>query len=241
MITEEPQQSSIKIGTIVHITIQAVLYFAGAFIHIRIISVLWKDKEGKTWLIHMTHSISLMIYFAFYIPFFTVTNTIPNLADQYTGEWFCYLASFITVYGFSIVTLNSLLIAVMKYVFIVHHNKALQYGDAKTKKLFFIINVTLPLFLAVFACITGDFESFSALNSCFGQTEQVLAKYNTLSKNFEKFLLCNLNKEQDLSYGHTFYVVKQVLCAIKSIGVTLINTNFPEAFFYYKIFQKMKW
>ena len=241
MITEEQQESSINTDTIVHVTIQAILYFAGLFIHIRIITVCWKDKEGKTWMIHMTHSISLMLYFAFHIPFFTFTNTIPNLADQYTGEWFCYLASFITVYGFFIVTLNSLLIAVMKYVFIVHSEKALLYGNEKTQKLFFIINLILPLFLAVFACITRDFDSFSALNSCFGQTEQVLAQYNTWSKNFEKFFLCNLNKEEDQSYGHTFYVVKQVLCAIKSIGVTLINTNLPEAFFYYKIFQKMKW
>ena len=189
----------------------------------------------------MTHSISLMLYFAFFIPFFTITTAIPNLADKYTGEWFCYLASFILVYGFSIVSLNSLLIAIMKYVFIVHNKKAVLYGDTKTQKLFFIIYITLPLFLAVFACITRDFESMSELNSCFGQTEEVLAHYDTTSKNFEKFFLCNLNKEEDLSYGKTFYVVKQILCAIKSIGVIIINTNFPEAFFYYKIFQKMKW
>ena len=241
MNTEEKYESSINTGTIVHVTIQTILYFAGLFIHIRIVSVCWKDKDGKAWMIHMTHSISLMVYFAFFIPFFTITSVIPNLADKYTGEWFCYLASFIVVYGFSIVSLNSLLIAIMKYVFIVYNKKAVLYGDTKIQKLFFIIYITLPLFLAVFACITRDFESMSALNSCFGQTEQVLAHYTTVSKNFEKFFLCNLNKEEDQSYGQTFYVVKQVLCAIKSIGVTIINTNFPEAFFYYKIFQKMKW
>ena len=139
------------------------------------------------------------------------------------------------------VSFNSLLIAVMKYVFIVHSEKVLLYGDTKTQKLFFIIDLTLPLFLAFFACITRDFDSFSELNSCFGQTEQVIAKYNTWTKSFEKFFLCNLNREQDQSYGYTFYVVKQVLCAINSIGLSLINTNIPEAFFYYKIFQKMRW
>ena len=241
MISEEPLETKINIGTMVHVIFQAMLYFAGLGIQIKIISVCWRDKDGKAWLIHMTHSISVMLYYAFYIPFFTVTNTLPNLADQYTGEWFCYLATFITVYGFSMISFNSLLIAVMKYVFIVHSEKARLYGDTKTEKMFFIINLTLPMFLAVFTCITRDFDSFSALNSCFGQTEQVLAQYNTWPKNFEKFLLCNLNRQDDQSYGDTFYVVKQVLCATKSIGLSLIITNIPEAFFYYKIFQKMKW
>ena len=91
-------------------------------------------------MIHMAHSISSILYFAFYLPFFTVTSQIPHLADEYTGEWFCYLATFVITYGFTIITFNSLLIAVMKYVFIVRNEDVRMYGDEKALKLFSIFN-----------------------------------------------------------------------------------------------------
>ena len=226
---------------IVHKVIQALLYIAGLLIQQKIISICWKDKDGKVWMIHMTHSISTLIYFAFYLPFFTVTSEISNLAEKYTGEWFCYLATFIITYGFTIITFNSLLIAIMKYVFIVRNEDVRMYGDEKALKVFLAINLCVPLFVATFACITRDFEGFASLNSCFGTTELVKLRYNTWDTNLEKFFLCNLNKEIDQEYSHSLYVVKQVACAIKSIAVVVTNTNLPEAFFYFKIFQKMKW
>ena len=230
-----------EVSLILHKVIQALLYFTGLFIQQKIISVCWKDKEGKVWMIHMTHSISTIIYFAFYLPFFTVTSEISNLAGQYTGEWFCYLATFIITYGFTIITLNSLLIAIMKYVFIVRNQDVMVYGDQKAIKVFFIIYLSIPLFVASFACITRDFEGFASLNSCFGTTELVKLRYNTWNTNLEKFFLCNLSKERDQAYNYTLYIVKQIACAIKSIAVLVTNTNLPEAFFYYKIFQKMRW
>ena len=226
---------------IVHKTIQALLYLVGVLVHLKIISVCWKEKDGKVWMIHMTNSIFTIIYFAFYLPFFTVTSEIPNLSDQYTGEWFCYLATFVIFYGFTIITFNSLLIAVMKYVFIVRNEDVRVYGDEKALKFFFIVDLTVPLFVATFACITRDFEGFAALNSCFGTTQQVLKQYNTWDKNLQKFFLCDLNKEKDQAYSYTLYAVKQVACVIKSCAVLVTNTNLPEAFFYYKIFQTMKW
>ena len=226
---------------IVHIIIQAVLYVIGVFIQQKIIYVCWKEKEGKVWMIHMTHSISTILYFAFYLPFFTLTSEIPDLAEQYTGEWFCYLATFVITYGFTIITFNSLLISVMKYMFIVRNENVRIYGDKKFLTLFLCIDLSLPLFIATFNCITGDYQGFASLNSCFGVTDQVQEQFNTWDKDLEKFFLCNLNKDKNQEYNYTLYVVKQVACAIKSIIVLVTNTNLPEAFFYYKIFQKMKW
>ena len=150
---------------IVHKVIQALLYSLGVFVQQKIISVCWKEKDGKVWMIHMAHSISTILYFAFYLPFFTVTSQIPNLADQYTGEWFCYLATFVITYGFTIITFNSLLIAVMKYVFIVRNEDVRMYGDEKALKLFLMVDLIFPFLVAAFACVTRDFEGFASLNS----------------------------------------------------------------------------
>ena len=227
--------------TITETIVLVLLYLVGVIIQAKITYVCWKEKDSKTWLIHMIYSMSTIIYFGFYLPLFIVTTEIPNLAATYTGEWFCYLATFITVYGVTIITFNSLLVALVKYTFIVHHDRTIRKGEQKVQKIFCIINLSIPLFLALFASLTRDFDSYGALNSCFGTTNMIKVKYNDWSMSFAKFFLCDLSNEASYSYGNLFFILKQTLCVIKSVIVFVINTNLPEAFLYYKIFKKMKW
>ena len=222
------------------IIIQAFLFLIGIFIQYKIIYVCWKEQDGKTWHIHMAHSIVVTIYFAFVIPFWRVTQSFPNLS-QYTGEWFCYLASFIRIYCFHKLTFNSLLVAVMKYLFIVHSIKTLRFGEAKIKKAFLVLDLALPFVFATISCVMNDIEGYSELVSCFGLSDQVMIQYNTWEKNMQKFFLCNLNmKEEDILAEYTLYVTKQCVCVLKSAVAIFINTNVSEAFIYYKIFIKMR-
>ena len=227
--------------TISESIVLVLLYLAGVFIQVKVAYVCWKEKDSKTWFIHMIYSISTILYFGFYLPLFIVTTEIPNLAAKYTGEWFCYLATFITVYGVTIITFNSLLVAMVKYTFIVHYDRTIRKGEQKVQKIFCIINLSIPLFLALFASSTRDFDSYGALNSCFGTTNLIKVKYNNWSMSFAKFYMCDLSDEESYKYGNTFSILKQTLCAIKSAIVFVINTNLPEAFLYCKIFKRMKW
>ena len=229
------------ISQILFTGLDLLLFLIGLFINLKIILVCWKEKEGKTWQLHMIHSIAVIINFAFNVPFWRVTYSIPNLST-YTGEWFCYLATFIQLYGFYIVSFNSLLIAVIKYVFIVHSIRSIKLGDAKIKRAFLIFDLTLPFVLATVSCVMKDIEHFSDLVSCFGLRNQVQKQYTTPVKNMEKFFLCNLHMTtEDISKGYTLYAMRQCVCLVKSTVVIIINTNLPEAYFYYKIFRKMKW
>ena len=222
------------------IIVQILIFVIGLFIQLKTIYVCWKDREGKTWHIHMLHSIAVTIAFAFAISFRTVTQAIPNLS-VYTGDWFCYLATFITIYGHVIITFNSLLIASMKYWFIIHHKKALEFGELKAIKAFFILDLTLPFVLAITSCLTTDIEQFSELVNCFGMTEQEEKQYNTSEKDMQKFFLCNLNMtDADISDEYTLYILKQCVCILKTVIIMAIQTNVAEAFLYYKIFRMMK-
>ena len=218
-----------------------LLYFVGLPIQYKIINVCWKEKGGKTRLIHMIYSIVVTIYFTFYLPFFIVTSEIPNLAKTGTGEWFCYLATFITVFGVTSITSNSLLVASEKYMFIVHYEKAMRYGEEKTQKLFCYIFICFPMVLAIIACLTRDFDSYGALNSCFGTSDFISQEYNNWSMGFAKFFLCDLNPEENVGFGYVLFILKQIFCVLKSAVVFVINTNLPEAILYYKTFKKMKW
>lgn len=240
MTNIENPDSGVPVSAIIHLLVQVLLFCVGSFIHLKLIFVFKEDKN-KAWQIHITHSIVCIIYFSFNIPFAAITHFIPFLS-QYTGPWLCYIASFIMLYCYYEVIANSLLISVLKYVFVVHDRKARDFGEEKINKAFFLINLIHPLLWTILTMITSDWESFIALINCFGQREQVLAQYNTSAGNIEKFFFCNLKKNdtQD-SDVHTIYVIKQCICAFVSIGVLVIGSNLPEGFFYYKIFRKMRW
>ena len=233
----------LSIHLIAHIIIQSLLLMVGLVIQFKIIHVCRKDKDGKTWQIHLAHSVNSIIYFLVLVPFWHLSNFIPNLSEI-TGEWFCYLAAFFRNYGFYSIPPNSLLIAVMKYMFIVHHEKMMRLGERNAQKMFMCVNLIVPLVLTTITGVTKHFYALSTLTSCFGMREEIdeiRTKYNTWDKNIERYFLCNLNTtEKDILDAYTLYVIKQCLCAFKSIVVLLINTNIPEAFFYYKIFRKMK-
>ena len=233
--------TTMSVGHIIPlIIIQVLLFILGLLIQFKIIYVSWKDREGNTWQIHMTHSIALVVYFAFIIPFWNVSSAFPNLS-LYTGEWFCYLATFISLYGYSIIAFNSLLIAVMKYFFIVHNTKALEFGEERTAKGFLILGLILPLFLAIIPVVTKDIEAYTGVSSCFGLTGQALKQSNTSENKMQKFFFCNLNTTANDNLGrYALYLMTQCLCVLKSSILILVATNIPEAFFYYKIFKRMK-
>ena len=154
----ESFDSGVPVSAIIHILVQVLLFCAGLFIQIKIILVCKKEKD-KTWQIHISHSIVLIIYYTFTIPFDAITYFIPFLS-QYTGHWLCYIASFITLYGYYSAGAHTLLISVMKYVFIVHDKKVREIGEDKIKKAFFLINLAHPLLLTILTMITSDWEFF---------------------------------------------------------------------------------
>ena len=236
----ENSNISFSITSILHIVLQVLFYITGLYIQIKVIFVCWKERTGNTWYIHLTQSIIVIVYFTLHRPFWIVTIVIPNLS-AHTGEWFCYVAAFIFQYSLHIITSNSFLIAMMKYVFIVHNLKVLSIGKEIVQKIFFTIYLFLPLVFATIASIGKDFDSRSELISCFGLTQQTVATYNTTASGYQKFLLCQMTSlDKEILHGSTFYVMLQCLCIVKNSLVIIINTNVPEAFLYYKIFKKMK-
>ena len=111
-----------NVNQVVHIICQMIIFCIGLNIQIKIIDAC-NDEKGKTWKIHVSHAIVTTVYYGFFIPFQAVTTFVPSLS-MYMGSWICYLASFVSFYSYHAVFANSLQVAVMKYIFIVHALKA---------------------------------------------------------------------------------------------------------------------
>ena len=226
-------------STITHILFQILLYGLGLFLQVKIIITARKEKD-TTWQIYIAHSIVLIIYYSFTIPFDAIMYFVPSLSS-YTGSWLCYIASFVTLYCVYAMQIHSLVVSIMKFAFIVHDEKIRELGIPKAQKIFLWINLCFPLFCTVCAILTSDWDAFSSLNRCFGQQEQILARYNTSSGNIMKFFICDLDDNgEGGTHTYVLYIIKQCCCVSKSVVMTIITSNLPEAFFYRKIFRKMR-
>ena len=227
------------IGEIIHNCAMLVLFSLGTYIQLKIISTCRREKD-KTWQIDITHSVGMIILFIFSSMFERVTDYFPEFRD-YTGTWVCYVAAFIYTVGLYLIAFHSLVVSLMKYVFIVHQNRVLKFGEDKTKKIFFWINILHPLFLAIPTIYFFDFEAFLSIVSCFDLEEKLETIYNTSTGNMERIFMCKLNLEENEELDWPmFYSVQQGFCAAKMVWVLLFSCNIPEAFCYFTIFRKMR-
>ena len=165
------------ISAILHIIVQAVLLGLGLILQVKIIIIARKEK-GSTWQIHVCHSIILIIVYSYTIPFETLMYFAPS-TSSYTGMWFCYISSFLILYCFHSILNHSLLVAVMKYTFIVHLEKVREFGTKKVQKIFLWINLCFPLFWTALIVLTSERMVWSSLNTCFRHQEYLMVQSNT--------------------------------------------------------------
>ena len=224
------------VSDIVNIIIQSIAFAIGLFINVRIIYACLNEKSSKTRNIHIIYSIFSTIFYLFDIPFAAITNEVPNLS-KYTGEWLCHISSFIIIFCIHIIFMNSFWVALMKYVFIVHWDRALQWGHEKIERVLLIVSLVLPLIFTIIIILTKDFDSYETLNSCYGIETKKLDPVDGM-KGFFLCDLTNLNTNDIRDY--ILYVIIQAMCISKSILTLPATTNLSEALFYYRIFKRMK-
>ena len=232
-----------SIVTMLHILSQVILFFIGTFIQTKIVSTCKKEK-GASWKIHASHSIVLIINFAFHISFDAGIYFLPSLS-YYTGAWICYLSSFVAYYCFYSIVANSLIVSIMKYLFIVHEITPSSGQGSKIKSAFFLINLLHPLFLTLSNILMSDWGTNSSVKKCFGATLTNSMHFSSVSnivEDKEKPFLCIFDlPNTNMRDVDIYFIAKQTLCIIRTIVNLAVNTNLLEIFFYYNIFRKMRW
>ena len=231
--------SNISIGTTVIVILQILLYVIGVIINTKIVFRCWKTRENnKSWQLHILYSISFTIIYAFNIPFVLFTSCVPQLSI-YTGEWMCYLAMILNSAGLVIMRSNSFMVAITKYIFVVHWDKALAYGHEKIQSILLTISVALVLPGVIANYVLKMYNNAGPVHNCFG-AEHDEWKIKNASDDLDFFWRIserNATKEQ---FKFTHVVLLQCFRGLTYgfYGVPFFS-NLPEVFLYYKIFQKM--
>ena len=251
MLIEESNfdSTSIVIGTV----FLSMIYLLGLYLQIRII-IISKQAQEMTWRSEITHSIIMIIYYAFRILTETLTLSIPNLG-KYTGSWFCTLSLFVQLYGMNSILGHSLWIAVHKYVFIKHAKSVYKFGNEKAKHVFCWLHIILPAICAVGWMFRPYYRAIESVNRCHGGLDWQLfdgklPKYKvkinetspiTIRKMAEKLFFCGLGYyDGNTFYDNFMYVGSQIYCFIQATWACTVVGNILEIFFYLRIFSFME-
>ena len=217
-------------------------YIIGVFLHVKLIKASKKDKE-MTWMMDICNSIFLLILFAHIIIMKTLTYLIENV-QTYTGAWFCYTSKALTITFNAHVSGHTFIIAIMKYVMIVLHEKVRLIGKEKTQKIFLVINILYPVYLfSIFNLINFDFlfvyGAVSQANRCLGESELV-SNMDSNKTAVRLHNLCEFSGSLDVwSFRNVLYLGRSIFCWFHVILVYLNLWNVIEAVVYYFVFKFM--
>ena len=227
--------TSLALGTVV----QIMLYAIGVAFNIKIIVYCWRTRDNnKSWQLHILYSVSCIMFFAFAIPFWLLSICVPHLSIH-TGQWVCYLALFLNQFFLPLIMGNSLMVAITKYTIIVHWDKALEYGHEKIQLTTLVVSLLIAFYNAIVKTVFKRYHNGGPVHACFGteyDTTRVKIVWEDIS-----FLWCsskNVSLKKDWGYIHI--VLLKIICVISHGLHDVMRCNLPEAFFYYKIFKKMK-
>ena len=233
--------SALSPGTIVQILMCVVaigIYGCGVFLHIKIIQVSKREKD-MSWMLDVTNSTIFIVHFAHTIFMHGITYLVQNMY-LYTGEWYCYLSKAVSMLGIFHSIQNSFVIALLKYVMIVHfqppHGRRKEY----TQYLFFALNLIYPFFVfGVFLLLMPDFiiryDGISQANRCLGIPE---VKIKDHVKIYNACTIIN-GPDEDTSSKYFFYLTRKITCWMH-VGVTYLNSgNILEMLLYFRIFAFM--
>ena len=144
--------------------------------------------------------------------------------------WLCSFIFFTIMCGRSITAYNSLFLALIRYVYIVHFQKANLWDFEKVARRFQIASIFVPFLVQVFWCFTFDW-SYWIKQVCQLKAQSAQNTSNCIE-------LAPMEVAFTLSYVpeplvHTFGILTLIVQALVYLNVT-------EAFLYAKIFQTIK-
>ena len=209
---------SLKLPTaleIIHIVIQVFLFGVGLHFQVRTIMVCIQEKN-KTWQIHISHSVVMSIYYGYFIPFAAIAYFIPSLGT-YIGNGICYFTAFVSLFCYQSMIVNSLLVAITKYIFICHTWKARLFGEERIQRIFLYICIIYPIIMATLSIlfVRNGFDNRSEIKSCFGNSFSDSMLTQSSNSDLEKSWFCDI-ASSDNQNAILIYVAK-IVCVQQNL------------------------
>jgi len=205
----------------------------GEFLNIKIFLLMSKE----TCLVQDVVRVFAATQIAF-LPTMLILNTGTDIfhpLNEIVGQWFCTIAWFLThVFG-TIIVFNSLVVAAMRYCFIVHEDKVKLYEKKTVKNCFFWLSIGIPLFMIIWEATNEDeLDVISTINKCYGNDHKKFLIDNARSDKFQN-KICDYTVAGKVdTFSKIIATLRSVSCITNKVVLILMTLNITEGVLYYK-------
>ena len=174
-----------------------------------------------------------MIYWPYHLTFFWMiheNHIIPS--DNMTGWWCNVIAQIGIKFGRLIIAYNSTFIALVRYLYIVHHNRVDKWNYEKVRKWFGFSSVLVPIVMESVGAITSQYTEFTGLETF---TECMLEYRGGNSTNTIK-----PHKALLLRWTNASELLVVCIYQIYYFITVLVGFNVIDCFLYFEIYRSIK-
>ena len=232
------------LSTIIEFLISVVIGSCGVVVNYRFVRKLQEERRNTSlgrkgnviepvikW-----NCIFQIIYWPYQLLYFWLNeNEVISSEFIYTQSWLCDILTLTVRYGRIIIAYNSLFVALIRYLYIVHQKKANQWQFENVAKLFIIASVFTPLVMETIGTLTNSFTEYLSkedLETCVDFWQDL----NSTVKDIE----IPVAKAYEFT---TYYLPKttvDIVYYIYAIITGILFLNIIDGILYFRIFQTMK-
>jgi len=218
--------------------IRLPLVILGVSLNLKVLDLIKKESGIANDVTKLT-SIVAIILGPFWL-LFTTSTDLMNPLNEIIGDWYCNFGWFMIYFCWNIASLNSLIIAMMRYCFIVHSDTFAR-GDnkRKAKRCFLIISVLIPLMMVVWSGVEGsELDMMSFINKCYGKHHKTfLIETSTLDVMQRNFCAFDSYDTAGGILGQIWAMFRRISCIGRTVVLILTALNVTEAIIYYATFS----
>ena len=177
--------------------------------------------------------------------FITLTDLMHPL-NEVLGQWICSSYWILKTISSQMMLFHSLFIALLRYVFVVHNEKVVNYGKEKMKRWFWYLIIGIPIFNLLWIAIDlVEIDTDNFINRCNGVEHKkfLIQSWSSMGlikemikKNFETL---QIHRERN-NLTTFFAVLRRISKVAQRVWIIFLASNITEGIIYYKLFQHMR-
>ena len=218
--------------------VRCVIVIMAELCNYRVLVMMRKDKSILNDVTKL-QAYAIMVSMPIKLIFVTLTDFIHPLNEMF-GRWICISFWFEENIARQIITSHSLMVALLRYTFIVHNTKVLEFGKAKLEKLFWYASIIVPILTVLWvASDLQDAIPSNHINRCNGMDHKMflIRSWSSLGLIGTNF---HLHNDQ---ISDKFDMLFAIMRKLSRIGHRILRiflaSNIAEGVIYFKLFRHM--
>ena len=218
--------------------VRCVIVIMAELCNYRVLVMMKKDRSILNTITKL-QAYTIMVSMPIKLIFVTLTDFIHPL-NEILGKWICISFWFEENISTQIIASHSLMVVLLRYTFIVHNTKVIEFGKAKLEKLFWNVSIIVPVLTVLWvASDLQDAIPSNHINRCNGMDHKMflIRSWSSLGLIGTNFHLPNdqINDKLDI----LFAIMRKLSRIGHRIWRVFLGSNIAEGVIYFKLFRHM--